>query len=40
MQKLVENSTIGNPLQIEVERNGRIAQVVVSPAPLPAEREG
>ncbi|MBW4557655.1 MAG: trypsin-like peptidase domain-containing protein [Trichormus sp. ATA11-4-KO1] len=40
VQKLVENSKIGNPLQIQVERNGRIAQVVVSPAPLPIEREG
>ncbi|QSJ21153.1 trypsin-like peptidase domain-containing protein [Nostoc sp. UHCC 0702] len=39
VQKLVENSKIGSPLQIEVERNGQTTEVAVSPAPLPARRE-
>ncbi|MEA5602160.1 HhoA/HhoB/HtrA family serine endopeptidase [Nostoc sp. UHCC 0252] len=40
VQRLVENSKIGTPLPIEVERNGQIVQVEVRPAPLPATREG
>ncbi|MBD0264880.1 MAG: serine protease, partial [Tolypothrix sp. Co-bin9] len=37
--KILENSQIGSPLQIQLERNGQTAQVAVSPAPLPARRE-
>jgi len=40
VQKIVENSQIGQPLQIQIERNGQTTQVNVSPAPLPARREG
>lgn len=39
VQKLVENSKIGSPLQMQVERDGQVAQVVVIPAPLPVQRE-
>ncbi|KZL51022.1 hypothetical protein A2T98_04460 [Nodularia spumigena CENA596] len=39
VQKLVENSQIGIPLQIQVERNGQIIAIAVSPAPLPAQKE-
>lgn len=39
VQKLVENSKIGIPLQVQVERNGRIFQVLVKPAPLPVNKE-
>ncbi|MBH8567076.1 trypsin-like peptidase domain-containing protein [Nostoc sp. CENA67] len=39
VQKLVENSKIGSPLQIQVERNGQTAELAVSPAPLPVRRE-
>lgn len=39
VQKLVENSKIGIPLQVQVERNGRIFQVLVKPAPLPVSKE-
>jgi serine protease Do len=35
VQKIVQNSQIGVPLQIEVERNGQVMVVAVSPAPLP-----
>ena len=38
VQKIVENSTIGQPLNIEVERNGRTVKLAVRPAPLPAAR--
>ncbi|GAX40838.1 peptidase S1 and S6 chymotrypsin/Hap [Tolypothrix sp. NIES-4075] len=37
--KILENSQIGSPLQIQLERNGQRQQVAVSPAPLPAPRE-
>lgn len=37
--KILENSQIGSPLQIQLERNGQTAQIAVSPAPLPAPRE-
>ncbi|MEA5512451.1 HhoA/HhoB/HtrA family serine endopeptidase [Nodularia sp. UHCC 0506] len=37
VQKLVATSQIGIPLQIQVERNGQVISVAVSPAPLPAE---
>ncbi|MCP6762412.1 MAG: trypsin-like peptidase domain-containing protein [Fischerella sp. CENA71] len=39
VQKLVENSRIGVPLQLEVQRNGRNLQVAVRPAALPVQRE-
>lgn len=39
VQKLVENSKIGIPLQVQVQRNGQTAQVAVKPAPLPVRRE-
>jgi Do/DeqQ family serine protease len=38
VQKLVEKSKIGQPLDIEVERNGRKVKLAVRPAPLPAAR--
>jgi serine protease Do len=40
VQKIVESSQIGNPLQIQVERNGQTTQIPVKPAPLPSRREG
>ncbi|TVP56663.1 MAG: PDZ domain-containing protein [Nodularia sp. (in: Bacteria)] len=40
VQKLVEKSQIGIPLQIQVERNGQVISVAVSPAPLPARTQG
>lgn len=39
VQKIVENSQIGNTLQIQLERNGQTTQVAVRPAPLPARSE-
>lgn len=39
VQKIVENSKIGNPLPMQVERNGQITQVAVKPAPLAVRRE-
>ncbi|MBU7582041.1 MAG: trypsin-like peptidase domain-containing protein [Nostoc sp. TH1S01] len=39
VQRLLENSQIGNPLPVQVERNGQITQVTVRPAPLPVQRE-
>jgi S1-C subfamily serine protease len=39
VQKLVENSKIGIPLQVQVDRNGKIFQVLVKPAPLPINKE-
>jgi serine protease Do len=39
VQKLVESSTIGTPLQIQVLRNGQVIQVAISPAPFPVRRE-
>jgi len=36
--KLVENSKIGIPLQVQVERNGTVSQFLVKPAPLPVKR--
>ena len=38
VQRIVENSKIGQPLNIEVERNGRTVKLSVRPAPLPAAR--
>lgn len=35
VQRIVQNSQIGVPLQIEVERNREVMVVAVSPAPLP-----
>ena len=39
VQKLVENSQIGTPLQVQVDRQGRTVQLTVSPAPLPVSSE-
>jgi S1-C subfamily serine protease len=39
VQRIVENSKIGVPLQVQVERDGKIAQFLVKPAPLPVKRE-
>lgn len=39
VQRLVENSQVGRPLQVQVERNGQTTQVAVTPAPLPVQRE-
>ncbi|MBD2500303.1 HhoA/HhoB/HtrA family serine endopeptidase [Anabaena azotica] len=39
VQRIVENSQIGRPLQVQVERNGQTTQVAVTPAPLPVQRE-
>jgi serine protease Do len=39
VQKLVENSKIGVPLQLQVQRNGQPKQVAVTPAPLPVRQE-
>ncbi|MGJ5674709.1 MAG: HhoA/HhoB/HtrA family serine endopeptidase [Nostochopsis sp.] len=39
VQKLVENSKIGVPLQLAVQRDGRNLQVAVRPAALPVQRE-
>jgi len=39
VQKLVENSKIGVPLQLQLQRNGQQAQVAVKPAPLPVRHE-
>ena len=38
VQKLVEKSKIGQPLDIQIERNGKTVNLKVSPAPLPAAR--
>lgn len=38
VQKLVESSKIGVPLQIQVQRNGQVSQVAVSPAAFPVKR--
>lgn len=40
VQRVVENSTIGQPLPMEVEREGQIVKLTVIPAPLPAQRRG
>ena len=39
VQKLVENSKIGIPLQVQVDRNGKVSQFLVKPAPLPINKE-
>jgi S1-C subfamily serine protease len=39
VQKLVENSQIGTPLQVEIVRDGQTEQLAVNPAPLPVQRE-
>ncbi|MGB7375764.1 MAG: HhoA/HhoB/HtrA family serine endopeptidase [Rivularia sp. (in: cyanobacteria)] len=38
VQKLVEESQIGQPLNVEVKRNGRTLNLTVRPAPLPAAK--
>lgn len=37
--KILENSQIGSPLQIQLERNGQTAQVAVRPIALPTQRQ-
>jgi len=39
VQQLVEKSSVGSQLQVEVQRNGRVAQLSVRLANLPAQRE-
>jgi S1-C subfamily serine protease len=39
VQRIVENSKVGIPLQMQVERNGKISQFLVKPAPLPINKE-
>ena len=39
VQQLVETSTIGNQLQIEIQRNGQSTQLAIKPAPLPEQPE-
>jgi len=39
VQQLVETSTIGNQLQIEIQRNGQYTQLAIKPAPLPEQPE-
>ncbi|MEA5576355.1 HhoA/HhoB/HtrA family serine endopeptidase [Anabaena sp. UHCC 0451] len=39
VQKIVEKSQIGSPLQIQIDRNGRTIQLTVEPAPLPIRRD-
>jgi S1-C subfamily serine protease len=39
LQKLVENSQIGTPLKVQVDRQGRTVKLTVSPAPLPVHSE-
>jgi S1-C subfamily serine protease len=38
VQKLIENSKIGSPLELQVQRNGQTTQIAVKPAPLPVRR--
>jgi S1-C subfamily serine protease len=39
VQKLVENSKIGVPVQLQIQRNGQPAQIAVTPAPLPVSSQ-
>jgi S1-C subfamily serine protease len=39
VQRIVENSQVGIPLQVQVERNGKISEFLVKPAPLPINKE-
>jgi len=39
VQKIVESISIGTTLQLQVERNGQVAQLSVKPAPLPVQRQ-
>lgn len=40
VQKIVENSKIGNPLPMQIERNGQITPIAVRPAPLAMRSRG
>ncbi|MBA3921854.1 MAG: PDZ domain-containing protein, partial [Nostocaceae cyanobacterium] len=40
VQKLVDSSKIGVPLQMQVQRNGQATQLTVKPAALPVHSEG
>jgi serine protease Do len=39
VQKIVESSKIGVPLQLQVQRSGQLTQVAISPAAFPAQRQ-
>ncbi|MDJ0736709.1 MAG: HhoA/HhoB/HtrA family serine endopeptidase [Nostocaceae cyanobacterium] len=39
VQKIVEKSKIGVPLQVQIERNGQTRQIAVSPGPLPVQQQ-
>nr|WP_242051325.1 HhoA/HhoB/HtrA family serine endopeptidase [Nostoc spongiaeforme] len=39
VQRILEKSQIGNPLSVQIERNGQITQLTVRPAALPVQRE-
>lgn len=39
VQELVEKSTVGSPLQMEVQRNGQSEQIAVRPEPLQLQPE-
>ncbi|BBD58168.1 peptidase S1 and S6 chymotrypsin/Hap [Nostoc sp. HK-01] len=39
VQRLLESTQIGNPLPVQVERNGQTTQITVRPAPLPVQGE-
>ncbi|MFN7854803.1 MAG: HhoA/HhoB/HtrA family serine endopeptidase [Dolichospermum sp.] len=39
VQRIVENSKIGIPLQVQVDRNGKVSQFLVKPAPLPVNKQ-
>jgi serine protease Do len=38
VQRIVEKSKIGSPIELQVLRNGRVTQIAVRPAPLPIRR--
>jgi serine protease Do len=38
VQRIVENSKIGIPLQLQVQRQGQVRQIAVKPAPLPVRQ--
>ncbi|BAZ17044.1 peptidase S1 and S6 chymotrypsin/Hap [Calothrix sp. NIES-4071] len=38
VQKIVEGSKIGSPLQVQVQRNNQVTQVAVSPAAFPVQQ--
>lgn len=40
VQQLVENSSVGSQLQVQIQRNDKTAQLAIKLANLPAQREG